>query len=60
LSRAASEVPPLQLTATSFAISAALGIIWLAGQGQLIALRQPPLVWLHGVGGLFGFHALYL
>ena len=22
-------------------------------------LRQPPLVWLHGVGGLFGYHALY-
>lgn len=59
LSRAASEVPPLQLTATSFAISAALGIIWLARQGQLIVLRQPPLAWLHGVGGLFGFHALY-
>jgi drug/metabolite transporter (DMT)-like permease len=23
------------------------------------ALRQPPLVWAHGVGGLFGYHALY-
>jgi drug/metabolite transporter (DMT)-like permease len=22
-------------------------------------LRQPPLAWAHGVGGLFGFHALY-
>jgi drug/metabolite transporter (DMT)-like permease len=59
LSRAASEVPPLQLTATSFAVSAVLGVAWLGGRGQLAELRQPPLVWLHGVGGLFGFHALY-
>ena len=59
LSRAASEVPPLQLTATSFAVSALLGVAWLAGRGRLIELRQPPLAWLHGVGGLFGFHALY-
>jgi len=59
LSRAASEVPPLQLTATSFAVSALLGAAWLAGRGRLIELWQPPLAWLHGVGGLFGFHALY-
>jgi len=59
LSRAASEVPPLQLTAISFAVSAVLGTAWLAGRGRLIELRQPPLAWLHGVGGLFGFHALY-
>jgi len=59
LSRAASEVPPLQLTATSFAVSASLGVAWLAGRGRLIELRQRPLAWLHGVGGLFGFHALY-
>ncbi len=59
LSRAASEVPPLQLTATSFAVSAVLGVAWLGGRGRLIELRQPPLAWLHGVGGLFGFHALY-
>jgi len=49
----------LQLTATSFAVSALLGVAWLAGRGRLIELRQPPLAWLHGVGGLFGFHALY-
>ena len=59
LSRAASEVPPLQLTATSFAVSASLGIAWLAARRRLAELRQPPSVWLHGVGGLFGFHALY-
>ena len=59
LSRAASGVPPLQLTAMSFAVSGGLGLAWLALRGQLRDLRQPPLAWLHGVGGLFGFHALY-
>ncbi len=59
LSRAASGVPPLQLTAMSFAVSGGLGLTWLAASGQWQDLRQPPLAWLHGVGGLFGFHALY-
>lgn len=59
LSRAASGVPPLQLTAISFAVSGGLGLAWLAATGRLHDLRQPPLAWLHGVGGLFGFHALY-
>jgi len=33
----------------------------LAGgrRGALRAWRQPALVWLVGVGGLFGYHALY-
>ena len=59
LSRAAANVPPLQLTAMSFAISGGLGLAWLALAGRLRDLRQPPLAWAHGVGGLFGFHALY-
>ncbi len=59
LSRAASEVPPLELTAISFATPAVLGVGWLAARGRLAELRQAPLAWLHGVGGLFGFHALY-
>jgi drug/metabolite transporter (DMT)-like permease len=30
------------------------------GRGRGLALlRQPALAWAHGVGGLFGFHALY-
>ncbi|MBP0657332.1 DMT family transporter, partial [Mycobacterium tuberculosis] len=27
--------------------------------GRLGVLRQPPLVWLLGAGGLFGYHAFY-
>ena len=59
LSRAAAEIPPFQLTAMSFLVSALLGLGWLALAGRLGELRQPWVVWLHGVGGLFGYHALY-
>ena len=59
LSRAAAAVPPLQLTAMAFTVSAALGLGLLAARGELAVLRQRPVVWLHGVAGLFGFHAFY-
>ncbi|WP_421990714.1 DMT family transporter [Roseococcus sp.] len=59
LSRLAAGVPPLQLTAMSFCVAGGLGLVMLALRGQLGVLRQPPIVWLHGVGGLFGYHALY-
>ena len=59
LSRGAAGLPPLQLTAMSFAVAAALSLAWVARTGRLAALRQPPLAWVHGVGGLFGYHALY-
>ncbi len=52
-------MPPLQLTAMSFAVAAVLGLGVLALQRRLADLRQGPLAWAHGVGGLFGFHALY-
>lgn len=59
LSRGAAAVPPLQLTAMSFAVSAVLGLALLALRGDLGVLRQRPLVWAHGIFGLFGFHAFY-
>ena len=59
LSRAAAAVPPLQLTAMAFAVSSGLGLALLAVRGELGVLRQRPVVWLHGVAGLFGFHAFY-
>ena len=51
-------VPPFQLVAMSFAVAFLIGLIWPVVQGRSIlrALRQSPLVWLLGVGGLFGFH----
>jgi drug/metabolite transporter (DMT)-like permease len=59
LSARARTIPPLQLTAMAFAVSAAAGMVWLAAIGRFGALRQRPLAWLHGVGGLFGYHACY-
>jgi drug/metabolite transporter (DMT)-like permease len=59
LSRAAAAIPPLQLTAMSFCVAAVLGLGVLVARGRLADLRQAPLAWVHGVGGLFGFHALY-
>lgn len=59
LARLAAGVPPLQLTAMSFAFGGAVSLAVVVAQGHAGALRQPPLAWLHGVGGLFGYHALY-
>ena len=59
LTRMAATVPPLQITTLSFSVSAVLGLPLLAWRGELSVLRQPARAWLHGVGGLFGYHALY-
>jgi drug/metabolite transporter (DMT)-like permease len=59
LARMAAGVPPLQLTALGFAIGGALALAVVAARGRLGLLRQGPRAWAHGVGGLFGYHALY-
>jgi drug/metabolite transporter (DMT)-like permease len=59
LSRLAAGIPPLQLTATGFAVGGAVGLAVVLARGRGAALRQGPLAWAHGVGGLFGYHALY-
>ena len=53
------RVPPFQLLSMTFAIGGVFGLAWVAQQGTLSALRQPAKVWALGVGGLFGYHALY-
>jgi drug/metabolite transporter (DMT)-like permease len=59
LSRLASGIPPLQLTAMGFAVGGTIGLLVVIARGQARALAQPPIAWAHGVGGLFGYHALY-
>ncbi|WP_092782223.1 DMT family transporter [Jannaschia pohangensis] len=54
------DVPPLQLLAMCFAIGGILGLVAGARRGGHRAWRQPPAVWLLGVGGLFGYHLLYV
>jgi drug/metabolite transporter (DMT)-like permease len=54
------RMPPFQLAAVTFAIGGLAGAAtWLVRRGGAAALRQPWPVWLVGVGGLFGYHALY-
>jgi drug/metabolite transporter (DMT)-like permease len=60
LTAATGRVPPFQLAAMAFAIGGAIGALtFLARPGAVRALRQRPQVWLVGLGGLFGYHALY-
>jgi drug/metabolite transporter (DMT)-like permease len=61
LTATSGAVPPLQLSAMTFAIATvALSLgARLAGRNVLALVRQPLPVWILGVGGLFGYHALY-
>ncbi len=56
-----APVPPFQLTAMCFAIGGVLGlIVAFKTNDPAKLLRETPLqVWVLGVGGLFGYHALY-
>jgi drug/metabolite transporter (DMT)-like permease len=42
-----------------FAIGGGVGLAVVLARGKAAALHQGPLAWAHGVGGLFGYHALY-
>jgi drug/metabolite transporter (DMT)-like permease len=61
LSVAAGPVPPFQMVAMTFALGALIGIVRARRRGLAwgVLLRWPPAVWAVGVGGLFGYHALY-
>jgi len=59
MTAASGAVPPFELAALTFAVGGAAGLIYAAARGKLAALAQPWPVWLVGVGGLFGYHALY-
>jgi drug/metabolite transporter (DMT)-like permease len=60
LTVATGKVPAFQLAAMTFAIGALVGFLtWIGRPGALRTLRQRPIVWIVGVGGLFGYHALY-
>jgi len=60
LTVATGKIPAFQLAAMTFAIAAAVAFIsFLFRPAAFGALRQPWLAWVVGVGGLFGYHALY-
>jgi drug/metabolite transporter (DMT)-like permease len=60
LTVATGKIPAFQLAAMTFAIGALAGFLtWIGRPGAARALRQSPIAWIVGVGGLFGYHALY-
>ena len=54
-------VPPFQLVAMAFSIAFVGAVVsWVVrGADRRRFLRHPPLVWLIGIGGLFGYHFFY-
>lgn len=57
---ATGTIPPFQLNAMTFLVGGLVGVAsWVVRPQGLKALRQKPVVWALGVGGLFGYHALY-
>ena len=59
MTAASGKIPPFELAALTFLIGGLIGLFYAAARGSLGALVQPWPVWLVGVGGLFGYHALY-
>jgi len=60
LTVATGKIPAFQLAAMTFAIGGLVGFLTFIGRPEAIrALRQRPAAWAVGVGGLFGYHALY-
>ena len=57
----ARPLPPFQILSLSFAVAfvATLGIWAVRGRLSPARFRWPGRVWALGVGGLFGYHALY-
>src|SRR6476620_4019629 len=57
---ATGKIPAFQLAAMTFAIGAAVAFAsFLFRPAAFGALKQSPIAWVVGVGGLFGYHALY-
>src|SRR5579864_8228499 len=60
LTVATGKIPAFQLAAMTFAVGALMGpLSWLGRPGAVRSLWQPAVAWIVGVGGLFGYHALY-
>jgi drug/metabolite transporter (DMT)-like permease len=60
LTVATGKIPAFQLAAMTFAIGALVAFAsFLFRPSAFAALKQSPVAWVVGVGGLFGYHALY-
>ena len=60
LTVATGKIPAFQLAAMTFAIGALVAFAsFIFRPAAFAALKQPLEAWVVGVGGLFGYHALY-
>jgi len=60
LTDASGDTPPFLLSAMTFSIGSAIGFAARAvGLSSPAREPVPPVVWLIGIGGLFGYHFLY-
>jgi drug/metabolite transporter (DMT)-like permease len=60
LTVATGKIPAFQLAAMTFGIGAAVAFAsFLFRPAAFGAMKQPLVAWVVGVGGLFGYHALY-
>ena len=60
LTVATGKIPAFQLAAMTFAIGATVAFAsFVFRPSAFSALKQPVTAWVVGVGGLFGYHALY-
>lgn len=59
LTDASGGVPPFLLSALTFSIGTIVGLAARVAAPPAEQARVPPVVWLIGIGGLFGYHFLY-
>ena len=59
LTAASGAVPPFQLSALTFAIGTGVGLALRAVSPPAARQPVPPIVWLIGIAGLFGYHFFY-
>jgi len=59
LTAASGAMPPFQLAAVTLFVGGLGGLSITLARGRIAHLAQPPAAWAVGVGGLFGYHAVY-
>jgi drug/metabolite transporter (DMT)-like permease len=56
---ASGDVPPFLLSGLSFSVGTLVGLVLGVAAPPRERAAMPPVVWLIGIGGLFGYHFFY-
>ena len=59
MTAASGDVPPFQLSALTFTVGTAVGLVMRLFAPSRDHPPIPPIVWLIGIAGLFGYHFFY-